>query len=176
MPLLCCLDVDYRPTACAAAAVLFADWRDEVAQREVTHVHPAPPADYQAGQFFRRELPHLERLLALLAEPPSLIVVDGFVWLDADRPGLGAHLHRALGERIPVIGVAKRPYRQATSALPVLRGHSAVPLWVSSVGVDAAAAAAAIASMHGDHRVPTLLRRVDRLARDAQPPNAPGVE
>lgn len=163
----CCLDVDYRATACAAAALLFRRWTDEAAEGERTHVHPEPPADYEPGHFYLRELPHLLRILSLLPSEPSLILVDGFAFLEGAAPGLGAHLHRALGERVPVIGVAKRPYRKATAAVPVLRGESRVPLWVSAAGYPVEAAAAALASMHGDHRIPTLLRRVDRLARDA---------
>jgi len=164
----CCLDVDYRASACAAAGVLFQHWTDEVAAAELTHVHPEPPANYEPGHFYLRELPHLLRLLALLPARPSLILVDGFVFLEDERPGLGAHLYSALGEHVPVIGVAKRPYRRATSAVPVLRGQSQVPLWVSAAGTPLDRAAAALASMHGDHRIPTLLRRVDRLARDAR--------
>ncbi|MFY0538676.1 hypothetical protein [Nannocystis pusilla] len=38
-------------------------------------------------------------------------MIDGHVWLGPDRPGLGVHLHRALGEAIPVVGVAKNPFR-----------------------------------------------------------------
>lgn len=163
----CCLDVDYRASACAAAGLLFQRWTDEVAVTELTNVHPEPPAEYEPGQFYLRELPHLLRLLARLPAQPSLVLVDGFVFLEDERPGLGAHLYRALGERVPVIGVAKRPYRRATAAVPVLRGQSQVPLWVSAVGTPLDQATAALASMHGDHRIPTLLRRVDRLARDA---------
>lgn len=164
----CCLDVDYRTTASAAAALAFHHWTDAVAAIERTHLHPAPPAAYEPGQFFLRELPHLLRILALLPAEPSLLLVDGFVFLEGEAPGLGAHLHRALGERVPVVGIAKRPYRKATSAVPVLRGESLVPLWVSAVGTPVAEAAAGLASMHGAHRIPTLLRRVDRLARDAR--------
>lgn len=105
-----------------------------------------------------------------MAAPPDLIVIDGFVWLDADgRPGLGAHLH---AERaIPVVGVAKTAYRgcEAWSA-PVLRGASTRPLFVTATGVDRAGAAAAIAGMHGAHRIPTLLALADRAARDALVP------
>lgn len=163
----CCLDVDYRSAACAAAGLLFQRWTDEVAALELTLIHPEPPAEYEPGHFYLRELPHLLRLLAQLPALPSLVIVDGFAFLEGETPGLGAHLHRALGEQVPVIGVAKRPYRRATSAVPVLRGESQVPLWVSAAGYPVDQAAAALASMHGAHRIPTLLRRVDRLARDA---------
>jgi deoxyribonuclease V len=166
--MICCLDVDYRPSACAAAAVSFRAFSDALAVHETTYLHPEPPEDYQPGQFYRRELPHLLAVLQRLPAPPELLVIDGFVWLEQDTPGLGAHLHRALGGATPVVGVAKRPYRKATSATAVLRGTSRAPLWVSAVGYEVSLAAAAVAAMHGEHRIPTLLQRVDRLARDAR--------
>jgi deoxyribonuclease V len=89
-----------------------------------------------------------------------------FVWLGEGKPGLGAHLHEALSRRAAVIGVAKRPYRSETGAIPVLRGSSKVPLYVSAVGVDPALAADTVRRMHGPYRVPTLLARVDRLSRE----------
>jgi deoxyribonuclease V len=189
-----CLDVDYRPASVVAAAVSFLRWTDAAAAHEVVHTAAEPPAEYEPGQFYRRELPHLLAVLGLLPAPPRLILVDGFVWL-ADQPdgtagpGLGAHLHAALaaasrapgapgvpgapgglgglGGPIPVVGVAKRPYRLANRAVPVLRGESQLPLWVTAVGLPLDEAVAAVAAMHGEHRIPTLLRRVDRLARDS---------
>ena len=170
-----CLDVDYRPASSVAAAVSVQHWTDATAAHEVVHTAAEPPAEYEPGQFYRRELPHLLAVLGLLPAPPRLIVVDGFVWL-ADQadgtagPGLGAHLHQALaslGGPIPIVGVAKRPYRLANRAVPVLRGESQVPLWVTAAGIPLDEAVAAVAAMHGEHRIPTLLRRVDRLARDS---------
>jgi deoxyribonuclease V len=181
-----CLDVDYRPASVVAAAVSFLRWTDAAAAHEVVHTAAEPPAEYEPGQFYRRELPHLLAVLGLLPAPPRLILVDGFVWL-ADQPdgtagpGLGAHLHAALsaalsaapgapgapGGPIPVVGVAKRPYRLANRAVPVLRGESQLPLWVTAVGLPLDEAVAAVTAMHGEHRIPTLLRRVDRLARDS---------
>jgi deoxyribonuclease V len=51
--------------------------------------------------------------------------------------------------------------------VPIVRGISRQPLFVTTIGTDVAAAAAAVLGMHGAHRIPTLLKRVDRLARDA---------
>jgi deoxyribonuclease V len=46
-------------------------------------------------------------------------VIDGYADLDPDgRPGLGAYAEFG----IPVIGVAKSPFRTATHILPVRRG------------------------------------------------------
>src|SRR5262249_23574876 len=121
---------------------------------------------YEPGQFYKRELPCLLAVLGHVREPIDVVVVDGFVWLgDETRPGLGAHLHRALGETVPVVGVAKNPFVGAVVAGPVRRGAGRKPLWVTAVGLDADVAAEAVHSMHGDSRLPTLLRRVDQLCR-----------
>jgi deoxyribonuclease V len=65
------------------------------------------------------------------------------------------------------VGVAKRPFHAATRAIDVLRGESAQALSVTAIGMDVAAAAEHVRSMHGAHRIPTLLKRTDRLCRDA---------
>jgi hypothetical protein len=54
-------------------------------------------------------------------------------------PGLGAHAYAEFG--IPVIGVAKSRFRTATHAVPVVRGCSARPLFVTAAGMPAADAA-----------------------------------
>jgi deoxyribonuclease V len=166
--LIAALDVDYRRDDLAVAAgVWFEGWSAPAAQHEaVATVRDVAP--YQPGQFFRRELPCL---LAVLARGPAalVIIVDGFVWLDAGHPGLGAHLHEALGGRTIVIGVAKTAYAGAQGAVPVCRGASRSPLYVTAAGASAADAAGWVTAMHGPHRLPTLLKRVDRLARTATP-------
>jgi deoxyribonuclease V len=183
--MLACLDVDYRPTCVVTACVSFASWTDATPAASVAFRSEGAAEAYVPGQFFRRELPYLVDALARLAQLPEVILVDGYVWLGPGEPGLGAHLHEALARRAAVVGVAKRPYRGAsmdasmsasTSAsmrssisASVTRGGSATPLHVTSVGLDLATAVANVASMHGPHRVPTLLKLVDRLSRDAQP-------
>jgi deoxyribonuclease V len=164
--MLACLDVDYRPEVTVAACVLFWDWTDAA---EASHlVERGPPAEpYEPGQFFRRELPHLLEVLAAVREPLETVVIDGYVWLGEERPGLGAHLYEALGRRVPVVGVAKTAFHSSGLALPVLRGQSQRPLFVTAVGMDASAAAEHVRRMHGASRIPTLLGRVDRLCRDS---------
>lgn len=167
--MIACLDVDYRATGAVAACVGFLDWTDAVPAFEV-----ALPIDrvepYEPGQFYRRELPCLLALLECVAQPLDVLVVDGYVWLgDETRPGLGAHLHQALGGSTPVVGVAKTRYEGATAVEEVLRGRSRQPLYVGAVGMDRVEAADRVRSMHGPDRIPTLLKRVDRLARDSEP-------
>jgi deoxyribonuclease V len=160
-----CVDVDYRVDCVVAACVGFDDWLSAEPSFERASRSAGAPAGYEPGLLYRREMPYLLALMELLDAPPDLVIVDGFVWLDEGKPGLGAHLHDALSRRSAVIGVAKRPFRNATNAVPVLRGGSQQPLYVSSVGIDPAVAVQAIRQMHGPHRLPTLLKRVDRLSR-----------
>lgn len=157
------LDVDYRGAVAVAAGVWFRGWSASESETEaVTILHEVAP--YEPGEFYRRELPCL---LAVLARGPAadVVVVDGCVWLGPGRAGLGAHLYAALGERTAVVGVAKSRFAGATDAVPVYRGSSRSPLYVTAAGVSAAEAAGWVASMHGPYRIPSLLKRADRLAR-----------
>jgi deoxyribonuclease V len=164
-PVIACLDVHYRDPDAVAACVLFHDWSDAVAA--VEHVaRIAVVAPYVPGRFYLRELPCLLRVLADYPTLPAVIVIDGYVWLGGEeKPGLGAHLHAALHRSVPVIGVAKRPFRGGGPAVAITRGRSRSPLFVSAAGVPLPAAAACIRRMHGPHRLPTLLRRADGLSR-----------
>jgi len=158
------VDVDYRASEVVAAGVGFAAWTDEHATVEIVVTSDAPPAPYEPGRFYLRELPHVRSVLGLVGTQIDVIVVDGYVWLAADKGGLGAHLFTALGEVTPVIGVAKTQFAGAT-AIEVVRGTSARPLYVTAAGIDPAVAAQHVLAMHGEHRIPTLLKRVDQLAR-----------
>jgi deoxyribonuclease V len=164
VPLLCCVDVDYRGDVAVAAAILFLDWGSEVpvAQHVVTVRGVAP---YRPGAFFERELPCIQEVLARNHWPLAAIVVDGYAWLGDQQPGLGARLFAALGEQVPVIGVAKTEFVGAP-AVQVLRGDSKKPLFVSAAGMPATTAAGCVLRMHGAHRLPTILKEVDRLCRE----------
>jgi deoxyinosine 3'endonuclease (endonuclease V) len=75
----------------------------------------ADVAPYQPGQCYLRELPPLRAVLDGV-DGLSLLVIDGYADLDPDgRPGLGALAREEFG--VPVIGVAKTPFRTAS------RGH-----------------------------------------------------
>jgi deoxyribonuclease V len=166
--MMCALDVAYDESSgkARAACVLFRDWSSAGPERIET-ADLVAGAPYEPGQFWRRELPCLLEVLVRLAEPPRLVIVDGYVWLDAAaaRPGLGARLFAALDHRIPIVGVAKTPFAGDTWSARVLRGSSRRPLHVTSAGIDLAEAAAGIRAMHGAGRIPDLLRAVDRAAR-----------
>jgi deoxyribonuclease V len=160
-------DVHYLASGGArAAAVMAADatFTRLVADR-IELVPEAEP--YRPGQFWLRELPALRAVLDGLTGM-ALLIVDGYADLDPDgRPGLGARAHAEFA--VPVIGVAKSAFRTATHAVPVLRGTSARPLYVTAAGMPRTQAAGLIQRMAGQHRLPGALRRADALARHGLP-------
>lgn len=167
-PVIACVDVDYRSDHAAAACVLLRDWTDAEPSAELVARVDAV-AEYEPGAFYKRELPCVLAVLARVTEALACVVVDGYVWLDAQgRPGLGARLHDALGGAVPVVGVAKKAFGEADFAEAVLRGASLTPLYVTSVGIDRGLAVDRLRAMHGPYRIPTALTRVDRLCRDAR--------
>ncbi|HEY2508730.1 MAG TPA: endonuclease V [Streptosporangiaceae bacterium] len=119
---------------------------------------------YQPGRFYLRELPALHAVLDDL-KGIRLLVIDGYVDLDPDgRPGLGAHAAADFG--VPVIGVAKTPFRTATHAIPVVRGDKASrPLYITAAGMSREEAAELVRGMAGPYRMPDGLRRADAVAR-----------
>lgn len=163
--MIACVDAHYRETIAVAACVLFRDWDDERPVEEVVE-RIAGVQEYVPGSFYLRELPCLARVLGRVCHPFDAVIVDGYVWLDeAEMPGLGAHLSRILGGRVPVIGVAKSRFKNPTKSIAIYRGRSARPLFVSSLGIDLAEAAERIRAMGGEYRIPSLLKRVDELCR-----------
>ena len=156
-------DVHYlAPGGARAAAVVAADASFSRLVAERVELVPAV-APYRPGQFYLRELPPLRAALNGLADV-ALLIVDGYADLDpGGRPGLGARAHAEFG--VPVIGVAKSAFRTATHAVPVLRGTSARPLYVTAAGMPRIEAADLVRCMAGRRRLPDALRRADALAR-----------
>lgn len=173
-----CIDVDYRlwpgelvREQAVAACVEFQHWNDAVGIAE--HVRLIPEvAPYVSGEFYKRELPCALAVLGDLARPPELVIIDGYVHLDDQgKPGFGVYLWRALGEGTPVIGVAKNRFRNNPAAIELLRGGSGRPLFVTAIGMEIGEAAERVGEMHGEYRLPTLLKRVDRLCRQGLSPS-----
>ena len=174
--MMVCLDVDYRDEGAVAAGLMFREWSDDRPSAEsVVSIDRVLP--YEPGQFYRRELPCLLAVLETFDPRPEIVLIDGYVWLgDEGDPGLGAHLYRAVEGRSAVIGVAKTRFLRARLVEEIHRGTSRAPLHVTAVGIDLSEAARHIREMHGPHRIPTLLKRVDRLCRDYPPSERPDVE
>ncbi|MGX5203248.1 endonuclease V [Aliikangiella sp. IMCC44632] len=159
------VDVDYRDNRAMVAGVCFGSWFDEkpesIVKSQVSEIK-----EYESGSFYKRELPCILQLIKEHNLQPSLIIVDGFVVLGAEsRAGLGMHLYQALNENIPVIGVAKKPFKDTNKESEVFRGKSLKPLLITAVGIKLENAKEKIQSMHGKHRLPTLLKLVDYECR-----------
>jgi exodeoxyribonuclease-5/deoxyribonuclease V len=125
-------------------------------------------AEYVPGEFYKRELPCILSLLKQIdLSSINTIIIDGFVFLDDERkPGLGAHLHKALDEKIPVIGVAKTNFATIEkNKRAVERGESKSPLYITAIGMDVDIAAQHIRNMHGEFRMPALLKQLDGLTK-----------
>jgi deoxyribonuclease V len=162
---IACVDVDYRGESAVAAAVAIARWEADRPLTE-TIARISKVERYEPGAFYLRELPCLVEVLRALRDVDT-VVIDGYVWLAKERAGLGARLHATLGGSVTVVGVAKTAFRDNDVAVEVARGTSSRPLYVTAEGIDVARAAAGVRRMHGAHRIPTILKRVDRLARDS---------
>ena len=159
------LDVQYNEDSDGLVACIgFKSWDDEKASYQKTHfIEKIEP--YEAGSFYKRELPCLLEALKDL-DDIECVVVDGYVWLgDTSHNGLGMHLYHALKESVPVIGVAKTPFAGTPKNCEILRGKSLKPLFVSSIDIELEEAKRAIIGMHGKYRIPTLLKDVDTLCR-----------
>jgi deoxyribonuclease V len=162
------LDAAYAADAAGVGCVLADSWAAATPIAEFSRRFACFPAEYVSGAFYKRELPLLQAVIEELGLHLAIVVIDGYVWLGPDHaPGLGARLFEALGETIPVVGVAKTRYQNDTWSERVHRGNSSRPLFVTAAGIGNAEAAELIGSMHGNHRIPTLLQRADRLARAA---------
>jgi deoxyribonuclease V len=166
--LLIAVDVHYPNDGSACAAAVAAHERSFSPVAWTRTVVVPVTAPYVPGEFYLRELPALRAVLPAGGEL-ALIVVDGYVDLDPDgRPGLGAHVHAEFG--VPVIGVAKTAFRDASHAARVLRGRSGRPLYVTAAGMTVTEAAAVVREMAGQFRLPDALKLADRLARGLELP------
>jgi deoxyribonuclease V len=158
------LDVGYFNNNATIACIGFKDWKDsDISYERIDYLSNIKP--YQAGAFYKRELPCL--LLALnKVENIEYIVIDGYVWLGKpNHYGLGMYLYDAFNKKIPIIGVAKNRFKDTPKECELLRGKSKKPLFITSIGVDLNIAKEFIDSMYGDYRIPKLLKLVDSLTR-----------
>jgi len=162
------IDVGYKDNQANIAAVSFKNWKDEQ-PLDTKKVLLNNIAAYEPGQFYKRELPCLEEILSHYdLKKTDVVIVDGFVWLNSEKKkGLGANLYEVLDKKIPVIGVAKRAFHGENKYCKTIeRGESKNPLYVTSEGIDVDVAARSIQKMHGEFRIPTMLKKVDQLSRE----------
>ncbi len=165
-------DVFYSEGGAIAAGILHRDWTTDMVERVIVkRIDLVAP--YEPGAFYKRELPCLQSVLEGVDHPLEAVVVDGYVALGPDQvPGLGRHLYDSIGQVTPVIGVAKTEFPGTPEECRLHRGRSRKPLFVTAAGMALVEAKARIAAMHGDYRIPTLLKMVDRACREGAAPGA----
>ena len=159
-------DIHYFETHAKAAGLVFEDWTsDEVLEQHVVTLKDVAP--YESGQFYKRELPCILKLLKEIdVAELETIIIDGYVTLGAEQSdGLGMYLYRELDGAIPIIGVAKNEFQGTPESCKLLRGDSKKPLFVTSIGIELDDAKRNIAKMYGSYRLPNLLKKVDQLCR-----------
>lgn len=164
--MLLATDIQYGDNSATAAGVLFSTWVDSQSDREFTkQISNIEP--YEPGSFYKRELPCIMALLSDVdIDELTAIVVDGYAVLgQAEKPGLGMYLYEAIDRAVPVIGVAKNKFADTPEKCEIFRGRSQSPLFVTTVGMPLEIAKADITGMHGENRIPTLLKKVDQLCR-----------
>lgn len=156
-------DVHYRDDFAKAVGFGFHKWSDEE-EDAIFIAFTKTLADYEPGAFYKRELPCLITLLKQIdIAKVSCLIVDGYVVLDNEgNKGLGGYLYEYLEEKIPVIGIAKKPYAMNTWYVrEVFRGKSQTPLYVTAQGMPLDLAAEYVRIMYGPYRIPSLLKRLD---------------
>ena len=158
-------DVHYENSTAIVAGVLFESWSSsEPHKKYISKV--AGIADYEPGQFYKREMPCILEMLKEHNLNPDFIIVDGYVFLDGkEQKGLGAHLYDALGGGCNIIGIAKNKFKDFPEEMSVLRGGSSNPLYISSIGCNVNEAMEYVQSMHGKNRIPTLIKLADTLCK-----------
>ncbi|MEM7103248.1 MAG: endonuclease V [Bacteroidota bacterium] len=162
------IDVHYRENLAKTVSIAFEDWQDD--QPSNIQVLDLPIADdYQPGEFYKRELPCIVEVLTLFdLSFCETIIIDGYVTLSNDgKRGLGAYVFDHLDGKIPVVGVAKKRFHNNDLYVAeVLRGSSANPLFISVAGMALNDAAEKVKTMHGEFRMPTLLKILDQKTKE----------
>ena len=160
------VDVQYFENSAFVAGVVFDQWNSMTSVGEyVSTVNNIQ--DYEPGNFYKRELPCIIKMLNEHKLDPSIIVIDGYVFLDGkQKPGLGKRLFDSLSYRVEVVGVAKKAFSGISKEYELHRGKSKRPLYVTSTG-KIETAKDWITKMYGANRIPVLLKRADQLCREA---------
>ncbi len=164
--MLLALDVHYKETYAKSVGVLFNTTDDTSVKTLVEIIDEVE--EYVPGQFYKRELPCLLEVIEKVdLSTIEAIIVDGHVYVDNNCSlGLGGHLYEALNKQIPIIGVAKRSFHNTDEvSKEVFKGQSKNPLYVSAIGMDLKRAIDIVSQLHGEHRIPTLLKLLDSVTK-----------
>lgn len=158
------IDVDYDNEKGLAwvAGVAFDSWDSKDGEVFRTFLDDIP--DYVSGEFYKRELPCIEKLIKECGLQPHTIIVDGYCQF-AGGLCLGGILNKRHPE-IKVIGVAKNPHFHMPDNVEVYRGESKRPLYVTASGLPHDEAKQIISDMAGKYRLPDRLKQVDTACRE----------
>lgn len=165
LTMLLAIDVQYYENYAIVAGIEFNDWLDD----EPTGIHKVIVSnieEYVPGEFYKRELPCILKLLKDNYLKPDVIIIDGYVFLDGTtKHGLGKYLYDYLDGTV-VIGVAKGRFNGISDEYSIKRGMSNKPLYVTAAGVKLSTAKSLILSMSGKFRIPTMLKLADQKCRE----------
>ena len=159
-------DIHYKETYAKAVCVAF-DWEDTAPEKIYTATI-AEVEPYVPGEFYKRELPCILKVLEQVdLKSIEAIIVDGHVFVHNNKKyGLGAYLWEALNKKVPIIGVAKKSFIDTEEvSTPILRGLSEKPLYVSCIGIAKEVVLEKINLLHGEHRMPTILKLLDVVTK-----------
>ena len=78
------VDVAYKDNSAQVAGVLLESWESCTSTNQYI-IHIQDTAEYESGQFYKRELPCILALLDVVKENVEFIVIDGYVYLGAEQ-------------------------------------------------------------------------------------------
>lgn len=162
--IIACFDVYYYKNYARACCIVFNKEEEKVISEYIEVIEGIK--DYISGEFYKRELPCILKVLEKVKEDIDIIITDSFVWVEKYKNGLGAYLYESIKFKIPIIGVAKSYLKGSTAYLEVYRGKSTKPLYVSAVGIDLKYSAKLIKNLKGEFRIPDILKKVDKLSKE----------
>lgn len=161
------IDVDYceRSGKGHAAGILCNTPLDDQPVKTITAI-VYQIEDYLPGQFYRRELKCIDEVLKQTdISQLDMIIVDGYADFGTDKASLGTCVYEKY--HVPVIGIAKNPFKGCVlDNIVVFRGNSRKPLFVTCKGMELENAKEIVRNMAGNHRIPLLIKEVDKSARD----------
>lgn len=167
---------------------VFKSWGDKEVSYYATSVRTCIDAEYKPGELYKRELPSIMQCLANLnIDTIDIIVVDGFVWLSEDgktlTKGLGAHLQDAIFNKYntkkTIVGIAKNRYHvKIPDCVDLERGLiSAKPIFITcSETCFTEFYSTQVKIMHGDYRIPSIIKAVDTKTRELMTKHEKSIE
>lgn len=165
--LIYAFDTYYKKNQAKTVCLSFKEWADQV-ETNVLVEEIKVSSDYTSGAFFKRELPCILSLLSKIQlQFGDIIIIDGYVTLDdKGKLGLGGILYNELGNKFPVVGIAKNKFASTDqNRRLVYRGSSKNPLYVTATGISTDMVSEYVKNMHGAFRIPALLKKLDQFTR-----------